>query len=107
MKIVTVEEMRHIEQSADAGGLSYATMMENAGRAVAQAMARRMTVEGRRVLVLVGPGNNGGDGLVAAYYLHQMGAEVSCYIWKRQVNNDAKTTPTLAGPSRTAWRSFG
>ena len=35
LKVVTVEQMRAIEQAADAGGLSYATMMENAGRAVA------------------------------------------------------------------------
>lgn len=89
MKIVTVEEMRYIEQTADAGGLSYATMMENAGRATAEAMAQRMAVAGRRVLTLIGPGNNGGDGLVAAHYLRQMGADVACYVWKRQVNNDA------------------
>jgi hydroxyethylthiazole kinase-like uncharacterized protein yjeF len=88
MKIVTVEEMRHIEQSADAGGLSYDTMMENAGRAVAEAMAQRTMVEGQRVLALIGPGNNGGDGLVAAHYLRQMGASVTCYVWKRRVNDD-------------------
>lgn len=89
MKIVTVEEMRHIEQIADAGGLFYDAMMENAGRAVAEAMAQRTMVEGQRVLVLIGPGNNGGDGLVAAHYLRQMGASVTCYVWKRRINDDA------------------
>ena len=88
MKIVTVKEMRQIEKTADAGGLSYAAMMENAGRAVAEAIALWMAVEGRHVLVLVGPGNNGGDGLVAAHYLHEMGAGVACYVWKRRANND-------------------
>ncbi len=103
MKIVTVKEMRHIEQSTDASGLSFAAMMENAGRAVAQAMARRVVVEGRRVLVLVGPGNNGGDGLVAAHYLRQMGAEVSCYIWKRQVNSDANFVRAVEDGVPVVW----
>ena len=88
MKIVTVKEMREIEQAADAGGLSYATMMENAGCAVAQAIAQQTTIEARRVVVLIGPGNNGGDGLVTAHYLQEMAADVTCYVWKRRVNND-------------------
>ena len=88
MKIVTVEEMRQIEKTADASGLSHAAMMENAGHAVAEAIAQWTAVEGRRVLVIVGPGNNGGEGLVAAHYLHEMGADVACYVWKRRVNND-------------------
>jgi len=88
MKIVAVEEMRHIEQTADAGGLSYATMMENAGRTVAEAIVQCAAAEGLQVLALIGPGNNGGDGLVAAHYLRDMGAEVTCYVWKRRVNDD-------------------
>jgi hydroxyethylthiazole kinase-like uncharacterized protein yjeF len=88
MKIVAVEEMRHIEQTADAGGLSYATMMENAGRAVTEAIVQCTAAEGLQVLALIGPGNNGGDGLVAAHYLRDMGAEVTCYVWKRRVNDD-------------------
>lgn len=88
MKIVTVEEMRQTEKAADASGLSYAAMMENAGRAVAEAIAQEAAVKGRRVLVLIGPGNNGGDGLVAAHYLRGMSADVACYVWKRRANND-------------------
>lgn len=80
MKIVTVDEMRSIEAAADAAGHSYAAMMERAGRAVADAIAARRKVENRRILVLVGPGNNGGDGLVAARYLADAGAHVICYL---------------------------
>ncbi|HHS97765.1 MAG TPA: NAD(P)H-hydrate dehydratase [Chloroflexi bacterium] len=80
MKVVTVEQMRAIEAASDAAGHTYAAMMERAGRAVAEALTGRMDVEGKRVLVLVGPGNNGGDGLVAAHYLAQAGAEVACYL---------------------------
>jgi NAD(P)H-hydrate epimerase len=82
MKIVTVDEMRRIEAAANAAGHAYATMMEHAGRAVAQAITSRRKVRGRRVLVLVGPGNNGGDGLVAARYLAKAGAQVVCYLLK-------------------------
>jgi len=89
MKIVTTEEMRQLEQGADASGVSYAQMMESAGRAVALVCERALDVTGRSILVLVGPGNNGGDGLVAAYYLAEAGAEVACYIWKRNVEGDA------------------
>ncbi len=80
MKVVTVDEMRHIETQSDAGGHSYEAMMEQAGRAVAGAIIARRDVKGRPVLVLVGPGNNGGDGLVAARYLTKAGARVTCYL---------------------------
>ncbi|HID64460.1 MAG TPA: NAD(P)H-hydrate dehydratase [Anaerolineae bacterium] len=90
MKVVTTEEMRRIEKAADAGGLSFATMMENAGRAVAEACQqdRWMGSKDRRILILVGPGNNGGDGLVAARHLHDAGAQVELYIGKRRLEDD-------------------
>jgi len=87
VKVVTTEEMRRIEREADAGGVSYATMMENAGRAVAES-CQRMGVTDKRILVLVGPGNNGGDGLVAGRYLHDAGAYGTFYIWKRRIEDD-------------------
>jgi NAD(P)H-hydrate epimerase len=82
VKIVTVEEMRQIEAASDGAGHSYAAMMEQAGRAVAEAIITRWKVRNRCVLVLVGPGNNGGDGLVAARYLIEAGARVTCYLLK-------------------------
>lgn len=89
MKVVTVDQMRSLERSADAAGHSYAEMMERAGTAVAQALHERGLAQGRRVLVLVGPGNNGGDGLVAARVLHGLGAQVVCYVWKRDTRDDS------------------
>ena len=80
-KVVTVAQMRAIEAAADRAGLSYAQMMETAGRAVAQAVEARLDdARAHRVLVLCGPGNNGGDGLVAAYYLANAGCAVSVYF---------------------------
>ena len=80
MKLVTVEQMRRIEQASDAAGHTYTAMMERAGTAVAAAVESRVAVKNKRILVLVGPGNNGGDGLVAARALRQAGADVSCYL---------------------------
>ncbi len=88
IKIVTTEEMRQIETAADAGGVSFAQMMENAGRAVAEVVDEWMGAEGATVVVLVGPGNNGGDGLVAARSLVEMGATVQAYVWKRETQHD-------------------
>ncbi|MHB1318372.1 MAG: NAD(P)H-hydrate dehydratase [Anaerolineae bacterium] len=83
MKLVSVDEMREIERASDAAGLSYAEMMERAGQAVASAISDRLGSLKCPVLVLVGPGNNGGDGLVAARQLALEGHDVVVYLWKR------------------------
>ncbi len=83
MKLVTADHMRTLEQRADASGNAYAQMMERAGKAVADAIRARGDAREYNVLVLVGPGNNGGDGLVCARYLRDAGARVALYWWKR------------------------
>ena len=87
-KIFTVAEMVAAERAADASGVSYEEMMETAGMRVAEAVIERSMIDGRHVVVLVGPGNNGGDGLVAGRYLADAGAEVSFYLYKAR---DAQT----------------
>lgn len=82
IKIYTVAEMVAAEKAADAAGHSYAAMMELAGQRVAEAIQERHDVVERQVLVLVGPGNNGGDGLVAGRYLAEAGATVAFYLFK-------------------------
>jgi NAD(P)H-hydrate epimerase len=82
-KIVTVEQMLAVEQAADEGGLSYDQMMANAGRSVAQAILSHVpTIKDRRILILTGSGNNGGDGLVAGHHLAEAGGQVSVYLAK-------------------------
>ncbi len=89
MKLVNVEEMRRIEQATDASGHSYAAMMEQAGQNVARiAMGLQLIHPDENVLILVGPGNNGGDGLVAARALREAGCDVTLYIWKRDIKGD-------------------
>ncbi|MCS6842491.1 MAG: NAD(P)H-hydrate epimerase [Roseiflexus sp.] len=83
-KIVTAGEMRAIEEAAVARGATWSGLMEQAGAGVAQvALDTLGKPAGRRALVLVGPGNNGGDGLVAARLLHDAGVRVTLYLWRR------------------------
>ncbi|GAB4492467.1 MAG: bifunctional ADP-dependent NAD(P)H-hydrate dehydratase/NAD(P)H-hydrate epimerase [Anaerolineales bacterium] len=91
MKLVTVGEMRAIEQEADSNGLSYAKMMENAGRGLAQEI-KQLTYaeleEAREALALVGPGNNGGDALVALTHLAADDWRARAYLVKRKPEDD-------------------
>ncbi len=82
MKILTVAQMIEAERQADAAGISYAQMMENAGKLTAEALIQRGSVAGKTITILVGAGNNGGDGLVAARYLARSGANVACYLFR-------------------------
>lgn len=73
--------MRLLESRAADAGVSAESLMESAGLAVARSIARRLDgVRSKRVVVLVGPGNNGGDGMVAARYLADWGAVVTLYM---------------------------
>src|SRR5579871_4419171 len=75
LELLTSEEMVRAEQLAAEAGTTYLTMMENAGRGVAEEVVRRFP-RGSRVTVLCGPGNNGGDGFVCARYLRERGYHV-------------------------------
>lgn len=94
MKLVTGEEMRLAEQAAVGEGASWEALMDRAGRAVADEVLSRLEGMGdakrRSVLILAGPGNNGGDALVAAQYLFEAGLNPCVYLWKRKdVQKDA------------------
>ena len=66
MKLVTVSEMRAIEREGNLRGVSYDEMMERAGRGVAEIIDGVFgEIEKKKVLGLVGSGNNGGDTLIA------------------------------------------
>jgi NAD(P)H-hydrate epimerase len=81
MKLVTAAQMRALEDAAFASGTTQPQLMENAGRAIAVAIRERLGgARARRIVVLVGPGNNGGDGLIAARHLYDFGADVLAYV---------------------------
>jgi NAD(P)H-hydrate epimerase len=85
--------MYQAEQDCAKIGLPADVLMENAGKAVAEEVRRILgIIDQRCILILIGPGNNGGDGLVAARYLGDWGARVSLYLSSQRLPND----PNLA-----------
>src|ERR1700704_1569182 len=62
-------EMRVLDRNAQYFGISTLDLMEAAGKAVAEVARSEFGTAGKRILVLCGTGNNGGDGLVAARHL--------------------------------------
>ena len=89
MYIVTVDEMREIEQRAEREfGLTSSILMENAGKSAAEILVQHLrhlhSASGLEFLILVGPGNNGGDGLVMGRYLEKWGGLINIYHWKEQ-----------------------
>ncbi len=87
MHIVTVAEMRELEAQADRQyGLTSPILMKHAGKSAADLFEAHLlphyNMQDLKVLFLIGPGNNGGDGLVMAEHLAQHGALISLYHWK-------------------------
>ena len=89
MKYVSVAQMQAIEREANASGLSYAQMMENAGRGLAEVMLEEYGyLEEGGALGLVGAGNNGGDTLVALDYLVKQGWRATAAILRPRPADD-------------------
>lgn len=67
--MITATEMRILDRNAQHYGISVLELMERAGKTVADVALQECGARGKRVLVVCGTGNNGGDGFVAARYL--------------------------------------
>ena len=81
MKIVTSSEMADIEERSADCGVSINVLMDNAGQMVASEIESDFgPIFGAKVLALIGPGNNGSDGLVACTKLAKQGAKVTAAI---------------------------
>lgn len=91
MQVVTGAEMRQLEREAFTSlGISPVVVMENAGSRIVEVLKQEFApLEGKRIHILVGPGNNGGDGLVVARQLLTLGARVKVYL----VGDEDKASP--------------
>ncbi|MGH2393726.1 MAG: NAD(P)H-hydrate epimerase, partial [Candidatus Limnocylindria bacterium] len=73
LPVITPSEAARLDQASP---VEVRVLMDRAGRAVAQAAVAMGMAYGKRAVVLAGPGNNGGDGYVAARLLRQRGVGV-------------------------------
>ena len=89
--------MRALEERAERAGTSTDALMERAGLEVARSVRRVLgRVVGKHTLVLVGKGNNGGDGLVVARRLRSWGGRVAVCLVGERPDGDPKLVPVLA-----------
>jgi hydroxyethylthiazole kinase-like uncharacterized protein yjeF len=95
MKLVTSKQMQDLDAAAiNQYNIPGIELMENAGRSTVDAIVARFgSPAGKRVTIFVGPGNNGGDGLVIARLLHLQGGcpEVYMLVAGDTLKGDAKT----------------
>lgn len=91
LELLTAEEMRRAERLAIDSGIPSLKLMENAGLGVTEEVVRRFP-RGSKVVVLCGPGNNGGDGFVAARSLRERGYSVRLALLGKveDITRDAK-----------------
>jgi NAD(P)H-hydrate epimerase len=101
MRILTAEQMREADRRTIQDiGIPSLVLMENAGRQVVAAMESVFQdLSERRVAVLAGKGNNGGDGFVVARTLHQRGIDVSVFLVGQvaEIKGDARTNIEILG----------
>ena len=91
MKLVSVEQIRDFEKEANDNGLSYKEMMENAGENLGKEIIRiahSLIYSEIDILGLVGPGNNGGDTLIALSKIAERNFSVTAYLINREANDD-------------------
>jgi hydroxyethylthiazole kinase-like uncharacterized protein yjeF len=103
MELLTTREMTEADRLAVAGGIPGIDLMERAGRAVADCVSRRAAAS--RVIVVAGPGNNGGDGFVAARLLAERGHAVRVLEVgdpSRRKGDAAVAAQRWAGPTEPA-----
>ena len=82
MYLVTAEQMRQIDRKTiEELGIPEIVLMENAGKAIVDFLQEKFEhLQEKAVTILAGSGNNGGDGLVAARYLHHLGVPVKVFL---------------------------
>jgi hydroxyethylthiazole kinase-like uncharacterized protein yjeF len=120
MRILNAAQMREADRRTIQDiGLASLVLMENAGRQVVAAIESLYPdLAERRIAIVCGKGNNGGDGFVVARTLQQRGFDVSVFVIGRlgEVKGDARTNLTILGnigqtvvevADETAWELHG
>ena len=101
MRILTADQMREADRRTIQDiGIPSLVLMENAGRQVVAAMESFFDDLGeRRVAILCGKGNNGGDGFVVARTLHQRGIDASVFVVGQvaEIKGDARVNLEILG----------
>jgi len=99
-RVVTAQQMRDLDRRAtDEFGIPSILLMENAGRAVYEVAVEMLgDVCMKKVVVVAGPGNNGGDGFVVARFLHNAEADVQMFYFgdRQSAKGDALTNIIIA-----------
>ncbi|MBQ2035465.1 MAG: NAD(P)H-hydrate epimerase, partial [Peptococcaceae bacterium] len=93
MYLVTAEQMRQADRmTIQELGIPEMVLMENAGKAVVEFLQETFTdLTEKAITIVAGAGNNGGDALVAARYLHLLGVPVKVFIYAdRELSPSAK-----------------
>lgn len=107
LELLTVDQMSRADAAAIQAGTPGFDLMQAAGLAIARCVMRRWAP--RRVFVLCGPGNNGGDGLVAAAYLRQAGWPVHVFThgdpgaWRGDAALAARLWQSTLAADALAW----
>ena len=82
-KILSIEDIKKLEiQEFKKRGSSF-SLMQNAGTAVAKVILK--SIKKQPIIVVCGPGNNGGDGFILAEYLRKKGYEVKCFLLTKKI----------------------
>ncbi len=98
MKVASVGQLRAIEAAADRAVMSYERMMQNAGAAASAMLKRRCAIDNAtKITILIGKGNNGGDGLVMARDLaRSTDAAISLYLLELRDPSDKNYQAALS-----------
>jgi ADP-dependent NAD(P)H-hydrate dehydratase / NAD(P)H-hydrate epimerase len=104
MKILTASEMNQVDRlTTERYGISAAALMDNAGKSVADFIGHRFpNFAKKKILILCGKGNNGGDGFVVARHLHRRGADPDVLLFANLEDMHGE-----AAENASAWRDGG